>query len=293
MVFHQPVLVKETLDILSPQPGYTFIDATLGHAGHTLEILKTGAFVYGIDQDKSNLQIANQRIRKNNYNQKFQAIYGNFSQIKRLFNQHINQPINGILFDLGLSQNQITGQNRGFSFNDDKSLDMRLDPDTQEVSAEFLVNIASFDELYEIFTKYGQEKHSKPLILRIIRERQKSPIKTAKRLADIIRDYYQKKHIKTDIDPATKIFMSLRIVVNQEYSNIKSALSQTLEILKPEAVVAVITFHSGEDRLVKQFIQTNSAHITNLTPKAIRPTFLETKNNPLSRSATLRSYRIK
>ncbi len=292
MTFHTPVLAKEVLEILAPKSDQTFIDCTLGHGGHTIEILKTKACVYGIDQDFGNLSIATQRISELGLSDKFKTIHGNFRRIKKIHQDYIKKPVDGILFDLGLSQNQITGSNRGFSFNDQSSIDMRLDPKKQKISAEFLVNTASFDELYEIFTKYGQEKFSKPIILRIIRERQKSPIKTATRLADIIRNYYQKNGIKTHIDPATKIFMSLRIVVNREYSNLQSALRQTIDILKPGGKVAIITFHSGEDRIVKHFIQNNSVWLEKLS-NPIKPSLEEIRLNPLSRSATLRSYKIK
>lgn len=293
MVFHKPVLVQEALSFLSPAPGKTYIDATLGHGGHTLEILKKGAHTYGIDQDKVNLKIATDRIAEEGLSQKFYPIHGNFSQLDQIVENNIKTKVDGVIFDLGLSQSQITSQNRGFSFNDEMSLDMRLDPELQETTAEFIINTASFDELYEIFTRFGQEKYAKPIVLRIIRERQKSPIKSGKKLADIIRNYYQTHNLKSGIDPATKIFMSLRIVINQEYSNLKSALSQTLEIVKPQGIVAVITFHSGEDRIVKQFVQSHLHQIDNLTPKAIRSTPQEVKNNPLSRSALLRSYKIK
>lgn len=292
MNFHQPVLLDETLQILDVSPNKTYLDATLGNGGHTLEILKKGAIVYGLDQDPGNLEIATKRIQEAGYTQNFHPLHGNFSQIKKIIQKHRISPINGILFDLGLSKNQQISQDRGFSFNDSTSLDMRLDPTNQTETAENIINTADFDTLYQIFTKLAQEKYSKPIILRIIRQRQQQPIQTAKRLADIIRNYYQTNSIPTKIDPSTKVFMALRIYVNQEFENLKSALSQTLEILKPNSIVAVISFHSGEDRIVKQFIRQNFPLVQNLTPKAILPQATEIDKNPLSRSAVLRSYRI-
>jgi len=292
MNFHQPVLLDETLQILKVSSGKTFIDATLGNGGHTLEILKKGAAVYGLDQDPHNLEIATKRIQEAGYLDSFHPIHGNFSQLSKIVKKHQIPPVNGILFDLGLSKNQQISQDRGFSFNDSTSLDMRLDPKNQTETAENIINTADFDTLYQIFTKLAQEKYSKPIILRIIRQRQQQPIQTAKRLADIIRNYYQTNSIPTKIDPSTKVFMALRIYVNHEFENLKSALNQTLEMLAQNSKVAVISFHSGEDRIVKQFIRQNSLKIQNLTPKAILPKQSEININPLSRSAVLRAFKI-
>ena len=167
---------------------------------------------------------------------------------------------------------------------------MRLDPQSQNLTAEEIINTYSFDDLYQIFTKFSQELYSKPLILHIIRQRQKSPIKTGERLANIIREYYQEHHIKTKVDPATKVFLSLRIAVNQENTNLQQLLEQSLEVIKPNGNVSIITFHSGEDRIVKQFLIKNSSKL--ISQKPIKPTFEEIKNNPLSRSSILRSYKI-
>ncbi len=167
---------------------------------------------------------------------------------------------------------------------------MRLDPKSQTVTAEEIINTYSFEDLYQIFTKYSQELYSKPLILHIIRQRQKSPIKSGERLADIIRDYYQEHHIKTKVDPATKVFLSLRIAVNQENTNLQKLLEQSLKVVKSGGYVSIITFHSGEDRIVKQFLIKNSSKI--IAQKPIKPSFQEIKDNPLSRSSILRSYKI-
>ncbi len=291
MNYHLPVLLKETVDSLVVSPGNIYIDATLGHGGHTIEILKQNAIVYGFDQDPNNLEIATQRIKSENLDKNFYPVNSNFTNIKSfLVKQKINK-IDGLIADLGLSQNQQTGQNMGFSFNDSSSLDMRLNPHKQTLTAEEIINTYSFDQLYEIFTKIGQELQSKPIILKIIRERQKSPIKTGSRLAQIIRDHYKDKHLHSKIDPSTKIFLSLRIVVNNEYSNLEKLLNQSLEFVKPNGNACFITFHSGEDRIVKQFIVKNKDKL--LSYKATKPSFVETKNNPLSRSAILRSYKIR
>ncbi len=287
MDFHIPVLLNETIELLNVQKNKIYIDCTLGHGGHTLEILKRGGIVYGIDQDPKNLEIATNRIKEAGFEKKFFPIHNNFNQLEKIVKKDIHQKIDGLIIDLGLSQNQQTGQNRGFSFNDETSLDMRLDPKNQELTAENIINTYDYDELFEIFSKYAQEIYSKPLVLKIIRERQKSPIKTATRLANIIRDYYKDHHLKSKIDPSTKIFMSLRIAVNNELENLKSILNQSLNVVKQNGIVCLISFHSGEDRIIKQFIKEH-----NFPLKISKASFLETKKNPLSRSATLRSYRI-
>ena len=290
MNYHSPVLLKETLSCLAISANNKYIDATLGHGGHTLEILKQNAFVYGFDQDPQNLKIATDRINELFLSKNFVGINKNFINIKSYFKKNKLNKVDGLVADLGLSLNQQTGQNRGFSFNDELSLDMRLDPQTQTLTAEEVINTYSFDQLYQIFTKIGQELYSKPLIFQIIKERQKNPIKTGQKLADIIRLYYQDKHLRSKIDPSTKIFLSLRIFVNQEYENLTKLLNQSLEIVKPGGQVCIITFHSGEDRLVKQFIQKNISKI--IPQKPIKPSFIEIKQNPLSRSAILRTYKI-
>lgn len=290
MNFHCPVLLQESIDNLGVQSGGIYIDATLGHGGHTIEILKRGGFVYGFDQDPINLDIATNRINELNLNSKFVPVHQNFNSIQKFVQENLNQKVDGLIADLGLSQSQQTATDRGFSFNDPQSIDMRLDPASQDLTAEEIINTYSFDELYEIFTKFGQELYSKPIILHIIRQRQKSPIKDGETLANVIRKYYQEHHIKTKTDPATKVFLSLRIAVNQENSNLQQLLVQTTQVVKPQGNVSIITFHSGEDRIVKQFLIQNSSKIK--VNKPIKPTPTEIKDNPLSRSSLLRSYKI-
>jgi 16S rRNA (cytosine1402-N4)-methyltransferase len=289
MDFHIPVLSIETINLLDVQPDKIYVDGTLGHGGHTLEILKKGGLVYGIDQDPENLKTAIDRIKKAGFENKFFPVHSNFNELETIVTNQIKQKIDGLIIDLGLSQNQQTDQGRGFSFNDESSLDMRLDPKKQESTAEEIINIYDYDELFEIFSKYVQEVYSKPIVLKIISERQKSPIKTATRLANIIRDFYKDRHIKSKIDPSTKIFMALRIIVNDEFENLKKLLVQSLNVVKKDGKVCIITFHSGEDRIVKLFLNQNPLC---QAQKPIKPSLEEIKNNPLSRSATLRSYRI-
>lgn len=286
MDYHRPVLLDEVLSYLNPGPSKTFIDCTLGHGGHTQAILKKGSTVYGIDMDPTNLEIVSKRFNSDN----FHPINDNFSNLKQIIDQNLSgQSIDGILFDLGLNSLQQTTHHRGFSFNDPSSLDMRLDPQNQDVTAEFIINTWDHNQLVSLFSKVVQEKLSKPIAIEIVKNRQKQPIKSGVVLADIIRNTYKKYHQKSSLDPATKVFLALRIAVNHEFENLTSALEATLTLNKGCTVV-VISFHSGEDRLVKNFIRSHS--VENLTKKPITPSLLEIKSNPLSRSSILRSYRI-
>lgn len=273
MPYHQPILLSEVLEILKPASGKTYLDCTLGNGGHTLALLEAGAKVIAFEQDKNNIKIVQDRINNPNLT----IINDNFANL----NKHIHTKIDGILFDLGLSINQQKASNRGFSFNDELSLDMRLDPDSQDQSAKDIVNTFTFEELFNIFSKNAQEKNSRQIALLIIKNR---PFNNALQLASLIRTKFPQN---SKIDPATKIFLALRIYVNQEFNNLKNALEQTLSLIKPGAPVCLISFHSGEDRIVKNFIRSNKLKSIMLTPKRE-----EIKKNPLSRSAVLRSYKI-
>ena len=295
MNYHIPVLASDILKLLNVNKGSIYIDATCGNGGHSLEILKLGGIVYAIDQDPQNLKIAKNRIAETKFSHNFHPVHDNFANLTKIIKKHIPTPklIKAVLFDLGLSSNQQKSENRGFSFNDSTSLDMRLDPKNQDLTAEYIINTYSQPELFHLFSFYAQEKYSKPLSLHLIRTRQKKPFKSGQALADAIRDFYQKRGIKTKTDPATKVFLALKIVVNQEYDNLKSVLNQTLICLPPQTIVIFISFHSGEDRIIKRFIKTHQKQLDLVTKKAISPSFTATKDNPLSRSALLRAYRLK
>lgn len=283
--YHQPVLLSETIKALDPKPNQLILDATLGHGGHTLEILKSGATVYGLDADPENQKIAINRINELNLNKNFIPLKGNFSRVNLIWKNKINQKLDAILVDLGLSSNQQSGENRGFSFNDPHSLDMRLNPKTQSLTAEEIINTWDKNQLYEIFTKYAQEKLAKPLVFEIIAARQKHPIKNGLELSQIIQTYYQKKHYSSIHHPATKIFLALRIIVNHEFDSLKDLLNSSLKITKKSGKIAIISFHSGEDRIIKNFITKH-----HLPSQKILPTHQEIKKNPLSRSAVLRIF---
>lgn len=293
MDYHQPVLLEEVISTLEIKTDSIYVDATLGNGGHSSAILKLGGKVFGIDQDPNNLEISTQRIKEAGYSDRFTPVLCNFNQLEEVVKNTINQKIDGLLVDLGLSKNQQLSINRGFSFNDDQSLDMRINQNSNDPTAKDIINIGTADELYEIFSKNSQELYSHDLVSKIISERQRKPITDAKRLADIIRAFYLEKKIRTKTDPSTKIFLALKIAINQEFSNLKQILSQSLNTIKPNGVACFISFHSGEDRIIKQFIQNNLAQKKIFqVKKPIHPNFKEIKTNPLSRSAILRSYKI-
>ncbi len=285
MTYHQPVLLSEAVRLLDPSPNKTFLDATLGNGGHSYQLLKKGATVFGLDADQANLKLASSRLSQFKH---FYPIHDNFVNLKSIHQHHIKRPLDGIIFDLGLSNNQITAQNRGFSFNDNLSLDMRLNPTHTHLTAQAIINTYDLNQLSEIFSKYGQEILAKPISASIINHRQHSPITTASRLAKIITDCYSQHHRRPTHHPATKVFLALKTVVNNEYNNLKDTLPQTINLLKPNGVTIIITFHSGEDRLVKLFIK--SHHF--FQSGTIYPSSKEIDHNPLSRSAILRWYKI-
>jgi 16S rRNA (cytosine1402-N4)-methyltransferase len=287
MIYHQPVLLDEVIRLFNPKKDKIYLDATLGHGGHTIPLLESGATVFGLDTDNDSLALATKRITALNLATFFHPLKGNFSRLKSIWKKHVNQPLDGLLFDLGLNTSQQLSPNRGFSFNDPHSLDMRLDPIHQPVTAENIINTTSEADLFNIFSKISQEKYSRPLSQRIIKCRQQQPIKSGIRLAEIIRYFYKEKKVTCSHDPATKIFLALRITVNNELKNLSKALEASLDIVKPQGRVIIITFHSGEDRLVKNFLRNSG-----LKSQKLSPSRHEVSINPLSRSAHLRSYTI-
>ena len=292
MDYHQPVLLSEVLQLFDPHPGQIIIDATLGHAGHTHEFLKKGATVYGIDADPTNIKISQQRLKENNLTTNFHPIRSDFSRLSKVIPLDILKKTDILFLDLGLNFFQLTSTGRGFSFNDPDSLDMRLNKKTTKLTAEYIINTYDFQQLFDLFSHLSQEQFSRPLALKIINERQKEPIRSGQRLANIVSAYYQSHHIKTHLHPATKIFMALRLAVNRDLPKIESVLKNSLRLFSPNSLVAIITFHSTEDRLVKQFIKKSAKLGLIKELKPIYPSHSEIKTNPPSRSAILRSYRI-
>lgn len=285
-ITHTPVMPQQVLEFLQVKPGKTYLDATIGLGGHTREMLKKGARVIGLDQDQQALEILSNTLQPE-FPNLLTLTHGNFSHLTdHLQNQSINA-FDGMLFDLGTSALQLEDPNRGFSFTSDQSLDMRMNQDLL-VTAKDLVNGLSRKELYEMFTHFSQEKHARSIADLIIRARQIKPIESAKELADMIETHIPRQG---HLHPATKVFQALRMAVNDELNSLTKALPKAVSLLQPKGRLVVISFHEGEDRIVKHFLSDHErTHaLTVLTSKPLTPSETEIKANPRSRSAKLRA----
>ncbi len=249
---HIPIMKKEVLELLQPQRGGVYVDGTLGGGGHAeaiLELLPETGRYYGIDRDAAAIEAAQKRL--SSYSN-FKALRGNFFDMKELLAQNGVTQANGILLDLGVSSYQIDSPERGFSYQEDAPLDMRMDGDSA-FSAYDVVNTYSFEELCRILRNYGEERFADRIADAIIRQREKEAISRTTELAEIISKaipakarYAEKQH------PARRSFQALRIEVNGELAGLEKALQDAHDILAPDGVLAVISFHSLEDRIVKQ-----------------------------------------
>ena len=303
---HQPVLLAETLLLLKPQAGETFVDATLGLGGHTEAILAAndGVRVIGIDQDTEAIELAKDRLDK--FGERFSVYHSNFSDIKQVLVEAEIETADGVLADLGVSSLQFDSQTRGFSFRFDAPLDMRMNADSNaETAAELLETLSEF-EIARIIYEYGEERLSRRIARRIVERRENGePVKTTKELAVLVEKAVGRGK-KDKIHPATRTFQALRIAVNGELEILEQFVRDSIEILKKDGRFAVITFHSLEDRIVKQTLQKLSGkcfcppkfpqcvcgaktEIEILTRKPIVPTETETEENPRARSAKLRA----
>jgi 16S rRNA (cytosine1402-N4)-methyltransferase len=300
MPIHKPVLLNEVVEALRPQPGQRYVDCTLGNGGHAeaiLERILPGGHLLGIDADANAIAMAGHRL--DIYEHNTVLVNDNYSNLEMICKENRFLPVQGILFDLGLSSTQLDNPERGFSFQQYGPLDMRFDP-AQEVTAADIVNTFPEEELAEIIKNYGEERYSKRIARYIVNSR---PLNSTTQLVDTIKeatgDYRSKIH------PATRTFMALRIYVNRELENLTTALKQTINCLDRGGKLVVISYHSLEDRIVKQFMIRESkgcicppsipvcqcGHIANLkiiTRKVLTPSQSEIKTNPRSRSAKLR-----
>ena len=300
---HYSVMLKESIDGLNIKEDGIYVDATLGYAGHSSEILKklTTGHLYSFDQDKEAIADSTKRLAEISNN--FTIIYSNFVFLKdKLLEQGITK-VDGILFDLGLSSPQIDNKERGFTFMENAPLDMRMDK-SNKIDAQYIINNYSIEELTNIFYLYGEEKMSKIIAKKIVSERIKKEIKYTKELVEIIAQavgakYFNKNH------PERQIFQAIRIEVNSELNVLKDVLPDALDLLNKNGRIAVITFHSLEDRIVKQFFKRESEvdelvkglpnipeeyqpKIKLINKKPILPSDNELKENSRSKSAKLR-----
>ena len=291
--FHEPVLLKEVIQYLRVKKEKKYLDATVGGGSHTEAILKFGGKVLAIDCDPEAIKAARHYLASAcppGKHCSWRLARGNFKDIYSIAKKEGFLNAAGVLFDLGVSSYQLGKAERGFSFNLEGPLDMRMDP-RLKVTAADLINGLNKGELDELFSKFGQEYYSRRFAEAICRARELKPIKTTGQLVEIIgRALPPGKGKRSRLHPATRCFLALRIVVNDELSNLKTALFQARKLLESEGRLLVITFHSGEDRIVKQFFrhQEEGGKLRIITKKPICPTAEETKRNPRSRSAKLR-----
>ncbi|MFZ2199793.1 MAG: 16S rRNA (cytosine(1402)-N(4))-methyltransferase RsmH [Microgenomates group bacterium] len=283
---HTPVMLDEVLSYLEPSPGKRYIDATLGYAGHALGILKSGAEVVGIDRDGELLDIAIERITKAGFIQQFTPIKMAFSEALDPTRSHLAGKFDGILFDLGVSSYQLDTPERGFSFRYDAPLDMRMDKRLGVTAADLIGGLGK-NELVELFETLGEESNAKRIASAICSQRLIRKIETTEQLSNLI---IQTVGRSRGIHPATKVFQALRMAVNSERLELKAALPSALSYLKEGGVIAAISFHSLEDRIVKSWMNDaqSAGQIEIITKGVVEPGTTEVAKNPRSRSAKLR-----
>ena len=289
MIFkHIPVLLNEVLKLLCIKPEGIYIDCTIGEGGHAeaiLDIIHPKGFLIGIDCDKSVLEIAESRLGK--FAGSFKLVHDNFSNITDICSLLNIKAVDGIILDVGMSSYQIDNPERGFSFNTNGPLDMRMNRSTN-LTAQSLINNASYDELTKIFFEYGEERYSRRIASKIVAERNKKPIQTTFELVNAIKKAIPMRRYR--IHPATRVFQALRIAVNNELKDLSTAVTHGFSLLKKEGRMCIMSFHSLEDRIAKnkfrEFKMNGQAKI--ITKKPLTPTREEIDRNIRSRSAKLR-----
>ena len=297
---HLPVLLEETVRMLAVQPGGRYIDCTLGGGGHAATVLEEsspGGQLLGIDVDPEAIQSAESRLEA--YSDSVLLVNDNFVNLRTICYRYDFLPVHGILFDLGLSSLQLDAEDRGFSFQREAPLDMRFSPD-QVLTAGDIVNTYPEAELVNLIKTYGEERYSRRIAHNIV---QKRPIRSTRELARLIEKTTASR--RKGIHPATRTFQALRIAVNKELENLELVLNQAVSLLGFQGRLAVISYHSLEDRIVKRFMQRESrdcicppniaacvcghrASLKMVTKRAIATSALEQQVNPRSRSARLR-----
>jgi len=284
MEYHKPVMLAESLKFLQVNAGGKYIDATLGDGGHTVEILRSGGKVLGIDVNQGSLDRARKRIEAEGLQRNFVWARGNFKDVDQIAIDAGFEQVNGILFDLGVSTTQVKDEQMGLSFSSEYEPDMRLD-DKLGVRAFDLINGLYEKELADMFWDFGEERSAKKFAREIVKARELERISSARQLADIARKAFP-GYENGRLHPATRIFMALRIAVNNELENLKSALPRAGGLLKlPGGRMVVISFHSLEDKIVKEFAQVPQL-------KLIVPTPEEVACNPSARSAKMRVFEL-
>lgn len=289
MAYHQPVLLKETLEALNVKEGEKYIDATLGQAGHSLEILKKGGLVLGIDVDEESIASAKERVKKEGLDKNFKTVRGNFKNIEQLAIENGFNTVSGILFDLGYSSYELDEKEMGLSFLKDEPLDMRLDKNLGVTAAD-LINTLPKEQIEKIIRNYSGEKLARKFAEAIIKFRSVKKIQTTKDLADLLKSEAPPNYEKGRIHPATRTFQSLRIAVNDELENLRLALPRAARVLLPRGVMVIISFHSLEDRIVKDFGRSAQPSLMPRFKKPLEPSAEEVLENIRARSAKLRAF---
>jgi len=289
---HIPVLQKEVLQYLDPKPNENFIDGTLGYGGHTISILEKtgpGGKVLGIEKDAEMIKNVSGRKEIKNFKNRLILENNSFVNLKEIVEKNKFKSVSGILLDLGMSSWHVDSSKKGFSFLKNEPLDMRYS-ELNPLTAEKILNYWSQQELEKIIKEYGEERFSQSISRKIADARKIKKIETTGQLVDIIRQGISSSAAHQKIHFATRTFQALRIAVNDELNSITRVLPQALEILNKGGKLAVISFHSLEDRIVKNFNKDSNQKqlATILTKKPIIATLEEVKENPRSRSAKLR-----
>ena len=280
---HVPVLAVEVLEWLNPQPGQMLIDGTLGGGGHTrplAERLAGDGFVLALDRDPAVIAAAERNLS----GLPVKIALANFCELPAVLDELEIETVDGVLLDLGLSSDQLADERRGFSFDAEGLLDLRFNPDEGEPAHKLLARLPE-RELADLIFQFGEERFSRRIARRIVEQRADRPIRTAAELANLVRRCVP--HSADRIAPATRTFQALRIAVNRELESLELALQRIPERLKPGGRLAIISFHSLEDRRVKEAFRSDP-RLEALTKKPLRPSDEELHRNPRSRSAKLR-----
>ncbi|MDK2887691.1 MAG: rRNA (cytosine1402-N4)-methyltransferase [Thermoanaerobacter sp.] len=302
---HQPVMLEEVVAWLNPQDGGTYVDCTVGGGGHAAAILeKSGpeGHLIGLDQDPLALEAAARRLAP--YGERVTLVKENFVNLARVLDELGVAAVNGVLFDLGVSSPQVDVPERGFSYHHDGPLDMRMDPSSPCTAAD-LINKLPEEELAGIIARYGEERWARRIASFIVRKRQQGPVTSTLQLVEIIKEAIPARYRRSGPHPARRTFQALRIAVNRELEVLPGALDQAVDLLAPGGRILVITFHSLEDRIVKNLFRRRANPCTCppgfpqctcgqkpalrvLVPGGITPSPEEIEANPRSRSARLR-----
>jgi len=288
---HQPVLLKEIIQILEPKANENFIDATFGEGGVSFEILKhtePDGKILAFEWDSKLYELGIEKIKNLKMEKRIKLVNQNFKNIKRVVKQEGFSQIKGIVFDLGISSWHYEKSGRGFSFKYDEKLDMRINPKIK-VTAFEIINYYSYQDLVEIFKNYGQERSAEKIAQVIVDRRRKKKIETSKELAEIVAEV---KKGKGKIHPATQIFMALRTFINGELANLEQGLENGYDVLSRGGKIVVLSFQGLEDKIIKQvfrMLKTKGAEI--ITKNVVRPSKEEILKNPKARSAKLRAIK--